>query len=286
MIWQIARRKLSLNQPLVMAILNVTPDSFSDGGRFAAIGEALKRAEKIISEGADIIDIGGESTRPGSQSVAVDEELRRTIPVIEAIAKRFETPISIDTTKSAVARQAIDAGAEIINDISGLRFDVGVADVAAATHAGLVLMHSRGAFTSMHTEPPVIDIFSDITADFRRSIETAREHGVPMPQIVLDPGLGFGKTFDQNLELIGKLDRIINEFHEFPLLVGASRKSFIGKLLNDAPIEDRLNGSLASAAIAVFNGAKVLRVHDVKETVDVIKVASEIMIRGSKNELS
>jgi len=216
-----------------MAILNVTPDSFSDGGEYLSIDDAWRQAEKMVADGADIIDIGGESTRPGSQSVSADEEIRRTIPVIEAIVRRFDAPISIDTTKSQVASHAVDAGAEIINDISGLRFDERIADVATASRAGLVLMHSRGTFETLHCQPPLDDILVDVVADFHRAIATARSHGVGDEQIAIDIGLGFGKTFEQNLELLSKLDSIVDEFKAYPMLTGASRKSFIGKILGD-----------------------------------------------------
>ena len=283
MLWQTARRKLSLERPLIMAILNVTPDSFSDGGRLGSVADAVRRAEEMITQGADIIDVGGESTRPTSEPVAADEELRRTIPVIDAIAKRFDIPISIDTTKSQVARAAVDAGAEIINDISGLRFDEEIAAVAAATQAGLVLMHSRGTFETMHRQPPVENIVSEIAADFRRVILTSRSNGVSDAQIALDIGLGFGKSFEQNLELIAKLDKIKAEFKGYPIMVGASRKSFIGKLLGGVETSKRLNGSLACAAIAVFNGAGIVRVHDVKETVEALSVAGAIGTQRSSD---
>ncbi len=260
-----------------MAILNVTPDSFSDGGKFADLDSALKQAEKLIAEGADILDIGGESTRPGSQRVSVEEEIARVVSVIEAITSRFDTPLSIDTTKSEVAKAAVEAGAEIINDISGLRFDRHIAVIAANHKAGLVLMHSRGEFETMHSQPPVDDIMSDVASDFRRAITAAGASGVPSECIVLDIGIGFGKTLDQNLELIAKLDKLVIEFDQYPILVGTSRKSFIGKILDGAPAIERLSGSLASVAIAVWNGAKVVRVHDVKETVEVIKVTKGIM---------
>jgi len=274
--WQTSRRQISLDRPLVMAILNVTPDSFSDGGEFMSVDDALRRAETMIAEGADIIDIGGESTRPGSTRIDPETEKRRTMPVIDAVANRFDIPLSIDTSKSKVARAALDAGAEIINDISGLRWDKQIADVAAATGAGLVLMHSRGSFDEMHSLPPVDDILADVTADFRRSIHIAGDCGVANEQMVLDVGIGFGKTQAQNLELLGKLDTIVSEFEHYPMLVAASRKSFIGKILNDSSVDERLGGSLACAAIAIFNGAKMIRVHDVKETVDVVKIAAQI----------
>lgn len=259
-----------------MGILNVTPDSFSDGGRFITLDAALRQAEKLIQDGADILDIGGESTRPMSQQVSVETELQRVIPVIEAITTRFDAPISIDTTKSEVAESAVDAGAEIINDISGLRFDERIAGVAAKSNSGLVLMHSRATFETLHTQPTVDDILTEVTVDFRRSLQIAVAHGVFEQNIALDIGLGFGKTFEQNLELLAKLDKIVDEFTSYPLLVGASRKSFIGKVLGDVPPSERLGGSLAAAIIAVQNGAKILRVHDVKETVDALKVISTI----------
>lgn len=275
-IWQTSRRKLSLARPLVMAILNVTPDSFSDGGEFLAINAALTQAEKLIAEGADILDIGGESTRPGSGQVSADEEVRRVVPVIEAVSKRFDTPISIDTTKSLVAEKAVKAGAEIINDISGLRFDERIGNVAAKYKTGLVLMHSRGTFETMHTQPPVDDIFAEIIAGFHRAIDNANFHGVTDQQIALDVGIGFGKTSEQNLELLARLDKIVVEFKAYPMLIGASRKSFIGKILGDVPVNERLGGSLAAALIAVRNGAKIIRTHDVKETVAAIKVSAVI----------
>lgn len=276
MLWQTSRRKILLDRRLVMAILNVTPDSFSDGGDYLSVDDALRRAETMIADGADIIDVGGESTRPGSRPVAAEEEMGRTVPLIEAIVKRFDTPISIDTTKSDVARRAVDAGAEIINDISGLRFDERIADVAAEGGCGLVLMHSRGNFETMHTEPPVNDIFFDVKADFQRSIGIARDHGVARAQIALDVGIGFGKTQEQNLELIAKLDKIVAEFKDYPMLVGASRKSFIGKILGDVRATDRLGGNLAAALMAMTNGANVIRAHDVQATVQAVRVITAI----------
>ncbi|MBK6750040.1 MAG: dihydropteroate synthase [Pyrinomonadaceae bacterium] len=275
-IWQTSRRQISLDRALVMAILNVTPDSFSDGGAFLAVDDALRQAEMLIGEGADIIDIGGESTRPGSERVSAEVEIERVVPVIEAIAKRFDVAVSIDTSKSHVAAAAMDAGAEIINDISGLRFDAEIADVAAQTNAGLVLMHSCGHFETMHSKPPVEDIFAEVSADLKRSVNEAKAAGVADANIVLDVGIGFGKTLEQNLELIAKLDRLVNEFAEFPILVGTSRKSFIGKILGGVPPSERLGGSIASALIAVQNGAKIVRVHDVKETVAAIMTAAAI----------
>lgn len=278
--WQTSRRLISLDRPIMMGILNVTPDSFSDGGEYTLVNTALTHAEKMIADGADIIDLGGESTRPGCKRVSVEEEMERVVPIITAIAKRFDTPISIDTTKSKVAKAALDAGAEIINDISGLRWDEAIADIAATTNAGLVLMHSRGEFETMHSQPPVDDILAEVISDLRRAVSTAQSHGVKDGRIMLDVGIGFGKRAEQNLELIAKLDNIVSEFESYGILVGASRKSFIGKILDDAPSAERLGGSIAAAIAAVANGAKIVRVHDVKETVAAIKVWTEL---SSKN---
>ena len=259
-----------------MAVINITPDSFSDGGKFLAVDDALRQAEKLIEEGADILDIGGESTRPKSERISSDVEARRVVPVIEAISKRFDTPLSIDTSKREVAGKAMAAGAEIINDVSGLRFDERLAEVAAKTNAGLILMHLRGEFETMHRQTPVENIVREVAEGLRRSIEKAASYGVKRENVALDVGIGFSKTFEQNLELIAKLNLLCAGFADFPMLVGTSRKSFIGKTLNDAPTGERLSGSLASAAIAVWNGAKIVRVHDVKATVETLKVVDRI----------
>jgi dihydropteroate synthase len=275
-LWLTSRRKLSLEKTLVMAILNVTPDSFSDGGNYFSSDDALRQAEKMIVEGADILDIGGESTRPKSQKISAEEEIHRVAPVIEAIAKRFDIPISVDTNKAEVAEKAVNSGAEIINDISGLRFDEKLAKVAAAHKTGLILMHSRGTFETMHAQKAVEDILSEVSKGFRSSIEKAKSFGVGEDQIVLDIGIGFSKTFEQNLELIGKLEEVAVEFSDFPMLVGVSRKSFIGKILDDAPVEKRLSGTLAANAVAAWNGANIIRVHDVQATVEALKVVDFI----------
>jgi dihydropteroate synthase len=259
-----------------MAILNVTPDSFSDGGNFASVDDALRRAEKMIEDGASIIDVGGESTRPGSARVSVDEETRRVVPAIEAIAKRFDVPISVDTSKSEVARASVDTGAEIINDISACRFDDNMAGVMAATGAGVVLMHSRGEFESMHHHPPATDIMADVSTYFHRVARMANDRGIRSDRIALDIGIGFGKTPEQNLELLAKLDRLVTDFPQYPMLVGTSRKSFIGRILGDAPVDKRLSGSLATAAVALWNGASILRVHDVAETLETVKTIAAI----------
>ena len=267
---------------LVMGILNVTPDSFSDGGEFLALDKALAHAEQMIAEGADIIDVGGESTRPGGAAiVSVEEELGRVLPVIKELAKRSDVPISIDTTKAAVARAALDAGAAIVNDISALRFEPEIAGEVAKSGAGLVLMHSRGTPGALHGLPPVADIIEEVTNSLRSSIEIAEQRGVKRESIVIDPGIGFGKSQEQNIELIAKLDQIVAAFPDFPLLIGTSRKSFIGRILadengNPAPSDERLHGTMASTTAAILKGARIVRVHDVKATVETARVAEEI----------
>jgi len=268
---------------LIMGILNVTPDSFSDGGQFFTLNSAVARAEQMIAEGADIIDVGGESTRPGGEPVSIEEEIERVVPVIEALAVRTGTPLSVDTTKSEVARAALDAGAAIVNDISALRFDFYVADAVARAGAGLVLMHSRGTPATMHRLPPVADIMEEVTHSLRASINMAERRGVKRDSIVIDPGIGFGKSQEQNLELIAKLDQLIDAFPDYPLLIGTSRKSFIGRILSDengtpAPAEDRLHGTMATITAAILHGAHIVRVHDVKAAVETIRVAESIHV--------
>ena len=266
---------------LIMGILNVTPDSFNDGGKFVTVDAALAHAEQMIAEGADIIDVGGESTRPGGEPISFAEEINRVVPVIEALVRRTDTPISVDTTKSEVARAALDAGAAIVNDISALRFDFYVADAVARAGAGLVLMHSRGTPATIHRLPPVADIMHEVTHSLRASINMAERRGVKRESIVIDPGIGFGKSQPQNLELIAKLDQVIAAFPDYPLLIGTSRKSFIGRILagddgTPAPAEARLYGSLATITVAILHGAHIVRVHDVKATADTRKIAESI----------
>jgi dihydropteroate synthase len=268
---------------LIMGILNVTPDSFSDGGQFFTLDSAVARAEQMIAEGTDIIDVGGESTRPGGVPVSAEEEIGRVVPVIEALVKRVNTPISVDTTKSEVARAALDAGAAIVNDISALRFDFYVADAVARAGAGLVLMHSRGTPATMHRLPPVADILEEVTHSLRASINMAERRGVKRESIVIDPGIGFGKSQEQNLELIAKLDQLIAAFPDYPLLIGTSRKSFIGRILADengtpAPAEDRLHGTMATITAAILHGAHIVRVHDVKAALETIRLAESIRV--------
>ncbi len=260
----------------------MTPDSFSDGGEFFSLENALAHAEQMIAEGADIIDVGGESTRPGGAAiVSPEEELQRILPVIRELAKRSGVPISVDTTKASVARAALDAGASIVNDIAGLRFDSCIADEAAKSGAGLVLMHSRGTPGALHGLPPVSDIIARVVKSLRSSITLAERRGVKRESIVIDPGIGFGKSQEQNLELIAKLDQLVAAFPDFPVLIGTSRKSFIGRILADdngnaAPVDERLHGSLATLTAAILKGAAIVRVHDVKAAVETSKIAKEI----------
>jgi dihydropteroate synthase len=280
--WKLARRSLPLGvRTLVMGVLNVTPDSFSDGGRFGDAGRAAARAEEMVEEGADLIDVGGESTRPGGAPVSAGEEMRRVIPVVETLAGRVSVPLSVDTTKSEVARAALAAGAEIVNDISGLRFDPALADEAARAGAGLVLMHSRGTVNSLHTLPPVADIMAEVSGGLRRSIAEAGRRGVRRESLALDPGIGFGKSFEQNLLLLARLDDLAAAFPGFPLLVGTSRKSFIGRLLGDAPPAGRLHGTMATVAVAILRGAHLVRVHDVRAAVETARVTDAVRVARS-----
>ena len=269
----------------VMGVLNVTPDSFSDGGEYIDLERAVARALEIEAEGADILDIGGESTRPGSQSVDVDEELRRVIPVLERLSGRLHIPISIDTTKYEVARAALSAGAEMINDTSGLRFAPRLAELAAETGAALVLMHSRGTPETMQKLPSVDDIFAEVINGLRLAVEEAGRSGVRREQLIVDPGLGFGKTAEQNLALIDRLDRL-GEALALPILLGASRKSFIKRTLDRMMMgtrtvrrddaSERLFGTLASTVIGIERGARIIRVHDVGETVVAARLTEAI----------
>ncbi|MCW5958942.1 MAG: dihydropteroate synthase [Pyrinomonadaceae bacterium] len=276
-IWQTARRQIAFgNRPLVMGILNVTPDSFSDGGKFSDIDHALSHAAQMIEEGADMIDVGGESTRPNSVRVSVDEEISRVVPVIKELSRRFDAVVSIDTSRAEVADAAIASGAEIVNDVSGLKFDPTIAEIAAKRGAGLVLMHLRGTFETMHSQPEIIDIIPEVFDSLENSIEAAKHEGVKAEQICIDPGIGFGKSVEQNFELIAKIAEIKKHFQNIPLLIGASRKSFIGKVLNQADPERRSSGSLAAHVLAAWNEADILRVHDVRETAEALKIVEAV----------
>ena len=276
--WRLARRSLPLGaRTLVMGVINLTPDSFSDGGRWFTRKRAWDNAERMSQDGVDIIDIGGESTRPGASPISEEEEIRRVQKYLDVMIKLIgRGPYSIDTTKASVARVALDAGVEIVNDISGLRFDPALAEVAAKYDAGLILMHSRGTFETMHKQEPVADILKEVSDGWLRSIKEAERRGVGRGKIVLDPGIGFSKTQKQNIELLAKLDVLARDFADFPLLVGTSRKSFVGHLLGGAPVNKRIHGTMASVAAAVLRGAHIVRVHDVRAAVETVKVIDAI----------
>ncbi|MFH1573341.1 MAG: dihydropteroate synthase [Acidobacteriota bacterium] len=263
---------------LVMGILNVTPDSFSDGGEFLSPQRAAERAWQIAAEGADILDIGGESTRPGSSPVPFEEEQRRVLPVLEALAGRYPIPVSIDTRRPEVARRALELGAVIVNDVTGLQGDSRIAEEAAAHRAGLILVHMRGEPATMQLQPPSDDILREIEAWAGRAVARARSCGVAEDRIVLDPGIGFGKTAEQNLLILRQLERA--GAIGFPLLVGTSRKSFIGAVLG-SPVPRRAWGTAATVAASIIFGAHIVRVHDVAAMRDVARMTDAIMAEGS-----
>jgi dihydropteroate synthase len=258
-----------------MGIVNVTPDSFSDGGLFLDADSAIVHGRELLAEGADILDIGGESTRPGAEPVAADQELRRVIPVIEALAADGAR-ISIDTTKAAVARRALEAGASIVNDVAALRFDPELATVTAEAGAGCVLMHMLGEPRTMQVDPRYDDVVSDVKAFLEERLAYAVSQGIPEDNVWLDPGIGFGKTLEHNLELIARLDEIVAIGR--PVVFGASRKSFLGKLTG-RQVDERLAGTIATNIIAYERGARVFRVHDVAATADALQVASATVRR-------
>ena len=259
---------------LVVGVLNVTPDSFSDGGVNFDPQRAIDNGLRMESEGADIIEVGGESTRPGAGAVTGEEELSRILPVIRGLAARLSIPVSVDTYKSEVAQIAINEGASILNDISALRFDPFVADVAARERVPLVLMHMRGEPATMQKIDPSPDIFLEITRDIDVAMTEAEKRGVSRNQIIFDPGIGFGKTLDQNLAIINRLDRF--ESIGIPIMIGTSRKSFIGRLTG-RPEGERIFGTAASVASAIIRGAHIVRVHDVKEMVEIARVTDAII---------
>jgi len=262
---------------LIMGVLNLTPDSFYDGGRYTTLERALARAEQMIAEGADILDIGGESTRPGADPVPLEEEIRRTLPVIEAIAARYDIALSIDTTKSEVARLALQAGAHIVNDISGMRFDPRMPEVVAEAGALVILMHIKGTPKTMQQNPTYEDVVREVRDTLAQHAERAQQAGIPKERIWLDPGIGFGKTLEHNLQLLRRLPDL--KSLGYPVLVGTSRKSFIGLILGGLPPEERLEGTLATLALAIAWGADAVRVHDVKEAFRAVKVADALVRR-------
>lgn len=263
--FRIGHRTVDLTErTYIMGILNVTPDSFSDGGKFNSVEAAVQHALSMIEEGADIIDVGGESTRPknvygGTTPVTAEEERQRVVPVIERLAALTDVPISIDTTKSAVADAALSAGAVMVNDISGLTFDPAVAEVTARHHAALVVMHIQGTPETMQIDPVYSDVVAEVKESLKRSAAKAKDAGVE--NIIIDPGIGFGKTLKHNLTLLNKLKELTEL--GYPILIGTSRKGFIGTIVNE-PVDRRLEGTAASVAVSIMNGANIVRVHDVK----------------------
>lgn len=265
--------QLDLMRPLVMGIVNVTPDSFSDGGKYSSVDLAVEHALQLIAEGADILDIGGESTRPGADPVGLDEELRRVVPVIEALSKVTTVPLSIDTYKPEVMRAAIEAGADIVNDICALRED-GALEVVANSNAGVCLMHMQGIPQTMQINPQYTDVVNEVKQFLIDRVEACLAQGVARERIMLDPGFGFGKTTAHNVALIQHLDSFTKL--GYPLLVGLSRKSVLGKIAGGDE-QQRLHAGLAASVISVMKGAKIVRVHDVKATVDALKVVAAVL---------
>src|SRR5256886_4431818 len=262
---------------LIMGVLNVTPDSFSDGGRYLGVEAAVARAEQIEAEGADLLDLGGESSRPGSQPVPLDVELARVLPVLAGLAGRIPIPISVDTTKAEVARRALDAGAAIINDVSALRNDPDMADVVAKAQAGLILMHMQGTPATMQHHPAYRAVVEEVCAFLRSRVEAAMAAGIEGERIAVDPGFGFGKTSDHNLALLGGVPALRGL--DRPIVIGPSRKSFVGAILG-RPVEEREWGTAAAVAVGVFQGAHVVRAHSVAQMRDVTRVAQALREAG------
>ncbi|HHX8600576.1 TPA: dihydropteroate synthase [Vibrio alginolyticus] len=261
-------KSLDLSRPHVMAILNVTPDSFSDGGKYNSIELALAQVDKMIKAGVSIVDVGGESTRPGAPDVSLEEELRRVVPVIKAIREKYDVWISVDTSKAEVMRQAIDAGADLINDIRSLQ-EPGALEVAAKANLPICLMHMKGQPRTMQVDPHYDDLMGDVSAFLEERIAACEAAGIDKSQLILDPGFGFGKTIEHNYHMLAHLEK----FHEFglPILAGMSRKSMIFKLL-DKPAAECTNASVVCATIAAMKGAQIIRVHDFEETIEAMKV--------------
>lgn len=278
MLLHLKNRDIDLEEKVVvMGVLNLTPDSFYDGGRYTREAQALRRVEEMIREGADIIDVGGESVRPGAEPISLDEELSRVIPVIEKVRRLFPITISIDTYKAEVARQAIEKGAEMVNDISGLRFDPDLRKIVAGYGVPLILMHIKGTPKNMQDNPRYHSLMEEIISYLRKSIKLAEESGVDPARIIVDPGIGFGKTTAHNLEILRRLEELKSLGK--PILVGLSRKSFIGNVLG-LPQEERLEGGLAATSMAVSGGARIVRTHDVKPTRRAVDMVQAIL-RGS-----
>jgi len=278
-LWKIGDRIFDLSrQGMIMGVLNVTPDSFSDGGEFFAIDKAVEHGLRMAAEGAHIVDVGGESTRPGAESVAEEEELRRIIPVIEQLRKKCEVIISIDTSKAKVARAAIRAGASIVNDVTGGRGDQEMMPLIAETKSAFIIMHMQGTPQMMQVAPHYTNVVVEIADFFRQQYARAIVYNIDPMAIAFDPGIGFGKTLEHSLELLARLEQL--RAWDRPVVIGVSRKSFLGKLIDSAQISDRLAPAVALTSLLRARGADVLRVHDVKENVDALKVTEAILQRA------
>ena len=278
-IWRIGERVFDVSRHgLIIGVLNVTPDSFSDGGEFFTQDKAIERGLVLAREGAHIIDVGGESTRPGSEPVVLEEELRRVIPVIEKLRAKVDVPLSIDTSKAEVARAAIEAGASIVNDVTGGRGDQCMLPLIAQTKSALIIMHMQGIPRTMQIQPQYTDVVEEISDFFRQQYARAIGSNIDPMAIAFDPGIGFGKTLEHNLELLAQLERL--RAHDRPLVVGVSRKSFLGKLIGSSEIRDRLVPGLALTSLLRARGADVFRVHDVKENVYALRVTEAILQRA------
>jgi dihydropteroate synthase len=264
-----------------MGVLNVTPDSFSDGGRFFGGEAAVAHGLALFEEGADLVDVGGESTRPGAPPVSAEEERRRVVPVVRELRRRGGGFLSIDTTKSEVARAALDEGADLVNDVSGFRFDAAMPGLLAARRVPAVLMHLRGDFTSMHREPRYDDVMGDVVSELEESLGRAARGGVSRSQVIVDPGIGFAKDARHSLEALARLAEL--RALDRPVLVGPSRKSFIGRVL-DLPVDRRLMGTAAAVAACVLGGAHIVRVHDVAEMLQVIRLCDAIVSAGETSD--
>ena len=265
--WTLPRTRIPLGKrTIVMGILNVTPDSFSDGGKFLDVNAAVARAEEIQEEGADVLDIGGESSRPGSAQISEEEELRRVLPVLETLSGKLSIPVSIDTYRARVAKIAMDAGAQIVNDISAFRFEPEMASVVRKTQAGVILMHSRGRRETLHRQPPMTNPVGEVQSELRNAARLAEDSGIDRTSIVVDPGIGFGKSAEECLTVLRNLPALSQL--EYPVLIGASRKSFLRRIVSNGPTvesKDRLWGTAATTARAIIDGAHIVRVHDVAE---------------------
>ena len=267
--WTLKTRDLTCaDRPLLMGILNVTPDSFSDGGQFQLVENAIARALQMETDGADIIDIGGESTRPGAEAVMLEEELRRTIPVIRELATRVKIPVSIDTTKAEVARQALEAGAEIVNDISGLTFDPDMLEVCRLNDAGICLMHIQGTPQTMQQNPSYVDVVQEVTEFLQQQVDRCLMAGIAPERMCVDPGIGFGKTADHNLQLLKSVVRLQQDLQR-PVLIGHSRKRFLSKILGRS-VDERESGTIGVSIALAEQGVDILRIHDVRSVRDAI----------------